>query len=154
MTDAIEGVAQTARRKELRVAVAESLTCGLLAGSIGKGSAAEHWFAGGIVAYQTRTKVAVLGVRPGLDPVSGECAEQMAAGARELLQSDLAVSTTGVGGPGSEDGHPAGSVYLGWATAEGAGHVALTIDAGDPAGILDGTVAEAISLLSDLVDRA
>jgi nicotinamide-nucleotide amidase len=154
MSDAIQNVAEAARGKGIRVAVAESLTCGLLAGTIGKGANAEEWFAGGIIAYQTRTKVSVLGVTPGLDPVSADCAEQMARGARDLLDSDIAVSTTGVGGPGSDGEHPAGTVFLGWATAHGTGHSRLALAGDDPEKILEASVDEAIVLLASLVHRA
>jgi nicotinamide-nucleotide amidase len=154
MTDAIQNVAQAAQSKGIRIGVAESLTCGLLAGTVGKGANAEEWFGGGVVAYQTETKVTVLGVTPGLDPVSAECAEQMARGAQELLQTDLAVSTTGVGGPGPEGGHPAGTVYLGWADGGAVGHVELTLDGDDPEEILQATVDRAVALLGDLIARA
>lgn len=153
MTDAIQNVAQAAQRKGVRLAVAESLTCGLLAGTVGKGENAGDWFAGGVIAYQTQTKVSLLGVTEGLDTVSAECAEQMARGARELLQTDIAVSTTGVGGPGSEGGHPAGTVFLGWAAEGGSGHAELALT-GEPEEILQITVDRAVALLGDLVARA
>jgi nicotinamide-nucleotide amidase len=153
MSDTIQDVAEEARRKGIRVAVAESLTCGLLAGTVGKGMNAGEWFGGGVVAYQTQTKVTVLGVTAGLDPVSAECAEQMARGVQELLQTDIAVSTTGVGGPGSEGGHPAGTVFLGWALDGSAGNVALSLD-GEPEEILQATVDRAVALLAELVGRA
>lgn len=152
MVEAVERVADAARERGVRVAVAESLTCGLLASEVGKGSDAEAWFAGAVVAYQTRTKETVLGVTPGLDPVSAECAEQLAAGARELMDADIAVSTTGVGGPGPEDGHAPGTVFLGWATRDGGGHVRLSLD-GSPDDVLARTVGEAVALLDSLLAR-
>jgi nicotinamide-nucleotide amidase len=152
MTETVERVADAARASGTRVAVAESLTCGLLASAVGRGTAAEEWFAGGVVAYQTRTKERVLGVSPGLDPVSAECAEQLATGVRELLDADVAVSTTGVGGPGADDGHPAGTVFIGWATRSSAGHLELSLDGG-PEEVLAATVDEAMDVLDSLLAR-
>jgi len=118
---------------------------------VGKGPEAQDWFAGGVVAYQTRVKEAVLGLPPGTDPCSPACAEQLARGVRAVLDADLAVSTTGVGGPDPEDGHPPGTVYLGWATRDAVGHRRLRID-GDPVEVLARTVAEATALLRDLAE--
>src|SRR5687767_3132995 len=109
-------IADAALRRRVRVAIAESLTCGLLASELGKGHDATEWFAGGVVAYQTDVKRRVLKVRAGVDPCSADCAEQLATGVRALLDADLAVSATGVGGPDAEDGHAPGTVYLGWSS--------------------------------------
>ncbi len=152
MTDAVERVAEAARGNGVRVALAESLTSGLLASTVGKGARAEEWFAGGVVAYQTRTKEAVLGTTPGLDPVSGECAEQLAIGVLALMDADVAVSTTGVGGPDDEDGHPAGTVFVGWATRSGAGHRELALSGG-PEDVLAATIDTAVAVLESLLQR-
>ncbi len=93
----------------------------------------------------------MLGVPPGIDPCSPACAEQLAAGVRAVMDADLAVSTTGVGGPDPEDGHAPGTVYLGWATRDAGGHRRLRID-GDPAQVLERTVAEAVALLRGLAE--
>ncbi|WP_318387561.1 CinA family protein, partial [Microbacterium maritypicum] len=124
-------LSELAAERPLRVGVAESLTAGLLAHTIGSGDAASDWFAGGVVAYRTDVKERVLGLTPGTDPCSASCAEQLAAGARRLFDADIAVSTTGVGGPEPQGGHPAGTVYLGWATADDTGHRRLAL-VGDP----------------------
>ncbi|MEE2814922.1 MAG: CinA family protein [Actinomycetota bacterium] len=139
-------LADLARRRELRVAVAESLTSGALASTIGAGPEASTWFGGGIVAYLPEVKERVLGFPSDGDPTSAECAEQLARGARELFDADLCVSTTGVGGPDAEDGHPAGTVFLGWATRDEAGHRRLDLD-GEPEDVLDSTVEAAVELL-------
>jgi nicotinamide-nucleotide amidase len=152
MSEAVERVAEAARTSGMRVAVAESLTCGLLASAVGKGPNAAEWFAGGVVAYQMQTKEAVLGVTSGLDPVSAECAEQLALGVLKLLDADVAVSTTGVGGPEDEDDHPAGTVFVGWATRDGSGHRELALD-GEPEDVLEGTIDESVALLESLLER-
>lgn len=153
MTDATESddlqhLSETADERGLRLCVAESLTSGRLASAVGAGEGAGSWFGGGVVAYQSAEKERVLGVTPGLDPCSAEVAEQMADGARRLFDADLCVSTTGVGGPGpDENGHPAGTVFVGWASAEGVGHRALTLS-GDPEEVMDAAVAHALRLLA------
>ncbi|MDQ2624004.1 MAG: nicotinamide-nucleotide amidohydrolase family protein, partial [Actinomycetota bacterium] len=120
--ETVARIATAALEHGTQIAVAESLTCGTLCKTLGLGESSSEWLAGAVVAYQTRTKIEVLGLEPGTDPCSPECAEQLAVGVRELLGADLAVSTTGVGGPGPEDGHEAGTVYVGWSTAGGQGH--------------------------------
>lgn len=151
MPDIVETLAERAQGADLICAVAESLTSGKLAAEVGRGQGAQDWFAGGIVAYQTRVKETVLGLEPGTDPCSPVCAEQLARGVRELLGADVAVSTTGVGGPDAQDGHPAGTVYLGWARADSAGHRLLQLE-GEPIDVLDGAVDAALHLLLELLD--
>jgi nicotinamide-nucleotide amidase len=145
-----DGIADEALGRGIRIAVAESLTCGLLASELGKGNDAAEWFSGGVVAYRTDVKERVLGVRPGVDPCSAECAEQLAVGVRSLLHADVAVSATGVGGPDPEDGHPPGTVYLGWSSRAGVGHRLLNLDGG-PEEVLDATVAHSLDLLAELL---
>ncbi|WP_307861119.1 CinA family protein [Microbacterium sp. SD291] len=140
-------MSEIARERHLRVCVAESLTSGRLANTVGAGEGASEWFAGGIVAYLTDVKERLLGLPPGTDPCSGACAEQLAAGALRLFDADICVSTTGVGGPGPEGGHPAGTVYVGWATASARGHRALSL-VGDPQQVLDDATAAAVRLLA------
>lgn len=143
----LERLGEVARERGLRVCVVESLTSGRLANTIGAGESAGEWFAGGVVAYFTDIKERLLGLTPGTDPVSAECAEQLADGARRLFDADLCVSTTGVGGPGGDGGHAAGTVYVGWASTEGIGHRMLALE-GDPQQILDETVDTATRLLA------
>ena len=152
LPDALQTLTDAAQRRGLTVAVAESLTSGLLAGAVGKGERSSEWFAGGVVAYQLRVKEDVLGVRKGIDPCSAECAEQLAEGVRKVLGADLAVSTTGVGGPDPQDGHPAGTVYLGWSTGDETGHLQLQIG-GEVEDVLDQAVTDAVALLARLANR-
>jgi nicotinamide-nucleotide amidase len=133
----------------LRVAVAESLTCGRLCAAIGEGDQATDWFVGGIVTYQADAKHRLLGVAAKVDPYSPACAIEMAVGVRELFNADVAVATTGVGGPEPINGHDPGTVIIGWATASGSGHREFWFP-GDPDHVLDETVAEAVELLAAL----
>lgn len=144
---ALARLSEVAEERGLRVCVVESLTSGRLASTIGAGENAGDWFAGGIVAYLTDVKESLLGLTPGTDPCSAECAEHLAASALRLFDADLCVSTTGVGGPGPEGGHEPGTVFVGWATSDGVGHRMLALT-GDPQEVLDETVDTATKLLA------
>lgn len=149
--DDIQRLARAAQDHGLRIAVAESLTSGLLAAEVGKGEHAGTWFAGGVVAYLMEIKDTVLGVDPALDPCSPECAEQLASGVRRLMTADIAVSTTGVGGPGPDNGHPPGTVFLGWSAGAHTGHVRLALGT-EPDEVLPAAVDAALTLLARLAE--
>ncbi len=144
-----DDLARVARARGLRVAVAESLTSGMLATTVGSGERSSEWFAGGIVAYGTDVKERVLGLTPGTDPCSAECATQLARGARDLLQADIVVATTGIGGPDPVDGHAPGTVYLGWAAPSGYGAMRMQLGGG-PTAVLRATSDAALDLLTRL----
>ncbi|MCE7482970.1 CinA family protein [Microbacterium profundi] len=148
LSDEIDRLSRVAIADALRVAVVESLTAGGLAHAIGAGDDASSWFAGGIVAYMTDVKQHLLNVSAGVDPCSAECAEQLAVGGLELFGGDVCVATTGVGGPDPEDGHPPGTVYLGWAMHDQRGHEHLQFE-GDPDAVLSATVEAGVRLLRE-----
>jgi nicotinamide-nucleotide amidase len=129
----------------LTVAVAESLTAGNLAAALGAAADSAHWFRGGVVAYSTEVKRRVLDV-PDIPVVSETAAIAMAAGVRSLMDADLAVATTGVGGPGPQDGEAPGSVWFAVTTRRDAQASHRRFD-GEPADVLDRTVRYAIELL-------
>jgi PncC family amidohydrolase len=87
-----------------RLGLAESCSGGLLAARITDLAGASEYFAGGVVAYSNEAKAALLGVDPGLieekGAVSPEVAEAMAIGAIERFEAGVAVSITGIAGPG------------------------------------------------------
>ncbi len=148
LSDDIDRLSRVAIADALRIAVVESLTAGGLAHAIGAGDDASSWFAGGIVAYMTDVKQHLLNVAAGVDPCSAECAEQLAVGGLELFGGDVCVATTGVGGPDPEDGHPPGTVYLGWAMHDQLGHEHLQLD-GDQDAVLSATVEAGVRLLRE-----
>ena len=112
-----ELVAKLAQEGGQRVAVAESLTAGRVSSMLGRGQQASEWFRGAVVAYDEDVKFRVLGVTPG-PVVTDLCAREMAEGVRRLLRADVALGITGVGGPGPDEGCPAGTVHLAVATAD------------------------------------
>jgi nicotinamide-nucleotide amidase len=140
-----QAVAKRAEEFGVTIAVAESLTCGRVVSELGRGEAAADWLRGGVVAYSSEVKREVLGVSPG-PVVSARCAEEMAAGVAGVLGADIAVATTGVGGPGGEEGRPAGTVYLGW-WCRGRRGSELHRFEGDPTEVVEKTVAAALELL-------
>lgn len=148
----IDELARLAQESGTVIAVAESLTSGNLAATIGAAEGAGDWFAGGVVAYRLETKHRVLDLAEGIDPCSPECAEQLARAVRDLTGADLAVSATGVGGPEPHDGHEPGTVYLGWSDGDDTGHVLLELD-GEPEQVIDGSVNAALGLLIDRMRR-
>ena len=77
---------------------------------------------------------------------------QLAVGVRELLDADIAISTTGVGGPDPEDGHAPGTVYIGWATADHHGEHLLRLE-GDPEEVITEATRRAVRLLTEIVRR-
>jgi nicotinamide-nucleotide amidase len=105
----------------MRIAVAESITGGLIAHRITQVSGASRYFDTGFVTYSNESKTALLGVAPDLfrlvGAVSEEVALAMATGALERASADIAVSVTGIAGPtGGSDEKPVGLVYIGLAT--------------------------------------
>lgn len=150
--DLAQKVARCASDRDLTVAVAESLTSGLLVSALGAAENASEWLRGGVVAYATAVKHKVLAVSPG-PVVSARCAEEMAAGVAAQLDADVAVATTGVGGPDSEEGREPGTVYIGWWVGGRAGSRLYNFD-GAPEAVLDDTVAAALTELLRAMDAA
>ena len=111
------------RERGLTLGTAESCTGGLIAKLLTDLPGSSDVFRGGVVSYTNAVKHNVLGVPQELldtyGAVSPQVAEAMARGARRALGCDLALSSTGVAGPGSDDrGNPIGLVYLGLAWGE------------------------------------
>ncbi|HEY8980977.1 MAG TPA: nicotinamide-nucleotide amidohydrolase family protein [Streptomyces sp.] len=98
------------------LAVAESLTGGLVAAEITAVPGASKAFRGSVTAYATDLKREVLGVDAALlaarGAVDAQVAAQMAAGVRKALDTDWGIATTGVAGPDPQDGQPVGTVFV------------------------------------------
>jgi PncC family amidohydrolase len=98
------------------IAVAESLTGGMLAAALTEIPGASAAFRGGVVAYATGLKAALLGVPAALldrhGAVHPEVARAMADGVASRLSATVGAATTGVAGPDPQDGQPVGTVYI------------------------------------------
>ena len=161
MTDVGAEVIQRLTSRGLTIAVAESLTGGLLVAELIRTPGASAVVNGGVVAYNTALKHSVLGVDAGLlaerGAVDPEVAEQMASGVRSALAvdgraADIGISTTGVAGPEPQDGKPVGTVYLGFATETEIVSVALRLS-GSRDGIRKAVVSESLEQLTRLLER-
>jgi nicotinamide-nucleotide amidase len=140
------------------VAVAESLTGGLLAARLTDTPGASRTFRGALIVYAADLKVSLAGVpAPLLDaqgPVSPDVAAALAAGVRDRLGATYGLAVTGVAGPGPQNGLPAGTVYVAVAGA-GAGEVRRLALSGDRAQVRSAAVDAALSLLHAwLADRS
>ncbi len=124
-------IASRLLERSLTLAVAESVTGGLIASRLVNIVGASKWFRGGVVSYASEVKFDVLGVPVG-PVVSPEAAEAMAIGVAKLLGSDVGLSVTGVAGPEEQDGHPAGTVFVGIAIGDKVSHVALRLPGDRP----------------------
>jgi nicotinamide-nucleotide amidase len=149
-------VAELARRGE-RIALAESLTGGMLTSALIDVPGASAVVSGGVVAYATPLKARLLGVdsalladRGAIDP---DVARAMAEGARERLAlegrpADHGLATTGAAGPDPQDGHAPGTVWIGYADAAGAGAELVQLT-GDRDAIRRAAVDAALAVLAD-----
>jgi nicotinamide-nucleotide amidase len=100
------------RRRGLTLGLAESVTGGLVGARLTGVAGASDVLLGSVVSYAPEVKQTLLGVSPG--PVVNEsAARQMAAGAKERLGSDVALSLTGVAGPTEQNGQPVGTLFVG-----------------------------------------
>ncbi|QGQ19634.1 nicotinamide-nucleotide amidohydrolase family protein [Cellulomonas sp. JZ18] len=135
------------RRQTL--AVAESLTGGQVAATLVDVPGASVVLRGAVVAYATDLKASLLGVDADLlaarGPVDPDVARAMAEGVRARLGADVGLATTGVAGPGAQDGHPAGTVHVAVATAGGTVARALFLT-GDRAAVRAGATAAVLAL--------
>ena len=134
------------------VAVAESLTGGLVCAALTEVAGASVVVRGGVVAYTSDLKAQVLGVDEALLAQAGAVdpgvAEQMAAGVRSLTGATYGLATTGVAGPDPGDGKPVGTVYVAL-IGLGSSRVRALALTGDRAGIRDQTLRAALMLLAE-----
>jgi nicotinamide-nucleotide amidase len=105
------------------IGTAESCTGGKLAALLNKHSGSSAFYKGSVVAYSNEVKENVLKVhRESLErygAVSEQVVEQMACGAKKILNTDYAIATSGVAGPtGGTPEKPVGTVWIAWATPD------------------------------------
>ncbi|MEW2635918.1 CinA family protein [Streptomyces sp. NPDC048389] len=152
MTGAVRVLTLLAERGQT-LAVAESLTGGLVAAELTSVPGASKSFRGSVTAYAATLKRDVLGVdgallaaRGAVDP---QVAAQMAAGVRDVMGADWGVATTGVAGPEPQDGQAVGTVYVAVAGPAGTGKVAALRLNGDRGEIRRESVRSVLDLLRD-----
>lgn len=119
-----EALGHLLRDQEATIAAAESATGGLIGHRLTGVSGSSDYFLGSVVAYANAVKQSVLGVEAEAiethGAVSEAVAEQMAAGVREVLDTSIGISTTGIAGPtGGTPDKPVGTVWVGYADASG-----------------------------------
>jgi PncC family amidohydrolase len=112
---------------------AESLTGGGIGNALTAVSGSSAVYKGGVISYTNAVKESILGVPDDVleryGAVSQWTAGYMASGVRRLLQADIAVSVTGLAGPGSDDyGNPVGTVYIGYADEKGTEAICFHFD--------------------------
>lgn len=135
------------------LAVAESLTGGLVSATLVDVPGASAVLRGGVVAYATDLKASVLGVdrdllaaRGAVDP---DVATAMAEGVRQQLRADVGLATTGVAGPDPQDGHRPGTVHVAAVTPDAC--VVRSLDLrGDRAQVRRAAVDAVLRLAHDL----
>lgn len=109
------------------VAVAESVTGGLVCAALTDETGSSAGFVGGVIAYTVGVKQHLLGVDENLlssdGPVDPGVARQMADGVTRACGATMGVATTGVAGPRWHGGAPPGTAFIGWSTATGRGAI-------------------------------
>jgi len=112
------------RARKMKLATAESCTGGLIASRITDVAGSSEYFLGGVAAYAYEAKVALLGVSwdtlKAHGAVSRETVLEMARGARKTLNADVAVSVSGIAGPGGGmTDKPVGTTWIGLSASDG-----------------------------------
>ena len=132
------------------VAIAESLTGGLVAAALTSVPGASVVVRGGVIAYATELKTALLGVPSDLlaryGAVHPAVAAAMATGVRRRLAATFGLATTGVAGPGPAEGKPQGTVFVAVEGPSGATGLGLQLT-GDRQQVREESVLSVLSLL-------
>lgn len=149
MADHAAEIAAWMQDHDRTLAVAESLTGGMLSSRLAEAEDASEWYRGAVVAYSRDVKHSVLEVPPG-PVVSEPAAAAMATGVARLLGADIAIGITGVGGPDEQDGQPPGTVWVALC-GHGDVHTQKLMLEGDPGQVCSDAVTRALSLLLDYV---
>ena len=138
------------KERRWTVGTCESLTGGMICSTLVDVPGASKVVRGGFVTYQTDVKTLLAGVDAALiadkGVVSAEVARAMAEGAKIRLGVDVAVSATGMASPGNPDEPPAGTVFVGIASAKGVRDIPLMLT-GDRMDIRRQTVKAALEAI-------
>lgn len=147
--DSQDEIARILVDRKQTAAAAESLTGGSISAALSAIEGASDWFLGGVVAYAEEVKFTLLGVERG-PVINAESGLQMAEGVARLLGADFAVATTGVGGPGPQEGLPQGTVFIAVATPSGSDVREYHFD-GDPGTVVAQATRQALDDLASAV---
>lgn len=116
MNELAAKVIRTLAQRSINIAVAESLTGGLLGATLTTVPGSSKVFLGGVVSYATRLKTVLLGVPSDSiaahTVVSEEVAIDMAVGLQNRTNADWVIAVTGVAGPDPQEGHEPGEVWI------------------------------------------
>lgn len=152
---AVERIHAALRGAEATLAVAESLTGGLVGARLSAVAGASLTFRGGVIAYATEVKESLLGVDGALlareGAVHQDVAEQMAVGVCQLVDAVYGLALTGVAGPDWQDGKPPGTLHVAVAAPSGVVATALRLSTRDRSGIRDAATEAALDLLLEVL---
>ncbi|RDW17774.1 competence/damage-inducible protein A [Oceanobacillus chungangensis] len=145
------------RASDKRLALAESLTGGMVTSKLVSISGVSDVLTGGIVCYDTKVKERVLGVsKETIDlfgTVSEQCAIEMATNVLRILDADIGISFTGVAGPNVSEGKPVGTVFIAVCTKNGYQQVEQFKFRGDRDTIRNRTALKGLQILFNLLKQ-
>lgn len=155
--DLAERVGSALKMRKLMLAVAESCTGGGVCSAVTDVAGSSEWFDCGFVTYSNSSKTEILDIPAALiaqhGAVSEEIAAAMAEGALANSEAHLALSTTGIAGPGGAvPGKPVGTVCFGWVVG-GVTHTERKVFAGDRLQVRQQTVQYALNKLLRYVEE-
>ncbi len=153
----MQALAAALRRRGWRMATAESCTGGLVAAACTALAGSSDWFERGFITYSNQAKTELLGVDAALidahGAVSEPVARAMVQGALRQAPVQLAVSVTGIAGPGGAvPGKPVGTVWLAWGTRD-AVRAECHLFSGDRDAVRDASVRAALQHLLHHLDQ-
>lgn len=138
------------RKRGLTLALAESVTGGLVSGRLTQIAGASDVFRGAVVSYASDVKHDVLHVSPG-PVVSESAAAQMAQGAKDLLGADVGLALTGVAGPDQQDGQPVGTLCVAVVLPDGQVHTKTFVLPGQREQMRQMSVISSLDMLRGLL---
>lgn len=148
---------EKARAKSLRLATAESCTGGMVTAALTAIPGSSDVVECGFVTYSNEAKKSMLGVQENtllaFGAVSEETAAEMARGARRNSEADLALSITGIAGPGGSDTKPEGRVCFGLATSTGVTTQTVEFGAIGRAEVRQASVEHGMAMLAAALDQ-
>lgn len=152
----IERVIALLKKRRETISVAESVTGGELAAKLTELPGSSEVFLGGVVAYSISSKIKELGIAKQLIKKFGvyseEVAVEMAKSVRTIFQSDWAISSSGVAGPGPDGDIPAGTIWIAISGPTTSQTLRLSLNGTRPL-VRSGAVTSALATLERILDR-